>query len=111
MFLCFLFSFLEILDSILTCSDGGGYRADNKQCQDNNTPNPLAAILFHQPKEEGDEGYGENHNKKPACTCHAGKGRKKTVGMQMDLQLTESLTKYFEKTVAVSDDILLYLAP
>src|SRR3546814_3254491 len=43
------------------------------------TPNPLSAILLHQPKKKGDEGYGKDQNKKPAGSCHAAKvGRKPT---------------------------------
>src|SRR3546814_4454310 len=65
-FLCFLFTFFEILDGIFARPDGGRYRADNEQRHDDHTPNPLSAILLHQPKKKGDEGYGKDQNKKPA---------------------------------------------
>lgn len=72
-FLCFFFPFLEILDGIFACPDGGCYRTDYEQHHNDDTPNPLSAILLHQPYEKHDEGYRENQNEKPAGTCHVAK--------------------------------------
>src|SRR5690606_14880248 len=107
-FLRFLFALLEILDGIFACPYGGRYRADDEQQHDNDAPNPLSAILLHQPQKEGDEGYRENQDKKPATPCHAAKVGRKPTACKCICSARKGILKHFGKLLQLPAIFIIF---